>query len=256
MTTDIANRNPNALASKPDFIKAGDTRGTENIGNDIRPPALKLAQSMTPQAKRSAVEYIQGLEEGLIFNTITREIYGEEPIRFIIVNQLGSRNVQFDPNDPKVVVDGNVPDGDPRTLFTEKLIEGQKVRVKPLAKRFTDYLVLLLHEEGRRPELMTFTLSGTQLRKATDLNSILKLSNLPSFAFVIKGTPKPEKKKTFDYFGWVFEPAGWPTEEQYGLAEKFYEEMKTKNIVVERESIAPDESDIVAQAKSDEDIPF
>lgn len=256
MSTEVATRNPNALASRPDFIKAGDTRGTENIGKDIRPPALKLAQSMTPQAKRSAVEYIDGLAEGLLFNTITHEIYGEEPVRFIIVNQLGSRNVQFDPANPKVVLDGNVPDGDPRTKFTERLENGAKVRVKPLAKRFTDYLVLLLHDGDRRPELMTFTLSGTQLRKATDLNSILKLSNLPSFAFVIKGTPKPEKKKDFDYYGWAFEPAGWPTEEQYLLAEKYYEEMKDKNVEVERDTIEPEAGDLEGSVVKDTDIPF
>lgn len=235
MTTELATRNPNALASKPDFIKVGDTRGTENIGKDVRPPALKLAQSMTPQAKRSMPEYIDGLREGDLFNSITREVYGEDPIRFVIVNQLGHRNVQFDPNDPKVVLDGEVPDGDPRTEFTEELIDGVKKRVKPLAKKFTDYLVLLLHDGGRKPELMTFTLSGTQLRRATDLNTILKLADMPSFAFVIKGSPKPEKRAKGEFYGWAFEPAGWPTEEVYLLAEKFYEELKTKRVHVEAE---------------------
>jgi hypothetical protein len=131
------------------------------------------------------------------------------------------------------VLDGDVPDGDSRTEFTEEIIDGVKKRVKPLAKKFSDYLILLLHEGDRKPELMTFTLSGTQLRRATDLNTILKLANMPSFAFVIKGSPKPEKRTKGEFYGWAFEPAGWPSEAVYNLAESFYEELKGKQVHVE-----------------------
>jgi hypothetical protein len=249
MSTDIATRNPNAIATLPDFIKKGDTRGTENIGNDIKFPALKLAQSMTPEAKRTESAYIDGLREGDLFNSITREIYGEDPVRFIIVNSLGHRFVEFDPEDGKVVLDGNVPDGDPRTEFTEEERDGKKVRVKPRATKFIDYLIMLLHDGDRKPELMTLSLKSTQLKKATQLNTILKLADLPSFAFVIKGTPGPEKGKKGNYFGWQFSPAGWPSEALYNAAANYYEEFKGKEV-------KPADTDAPDDAKEESGIPF
>lgn len=245
----LATRGPMGLA-KPSFIKEGDVRGTENIGaNDIRPPALRIAQSNSPEAKRSETDkYIQGLSEGMFFNSTTREIYGEGPLRIVIINQLGHRNVEFDPLDKKVVLDFNVPDGDPRTQFTTEVKEGKQVRVKPRATTFYDYLVWVLGPNDRR-ELMTMSLKSTQLKKAKDLNTLLAGYKMPSFAFVFEVSLVPERGKGNSWYGWKFNPAGYVTEEQYNDAGKLYDKMSGKTA----------EQLVDATAEEDEakdDIPF
>jgi len=236
MTDSLIVRGPAAL-ERPSFIKANDTRGTENILTaDIRPPALKLAQAMSPEVKRAEPDYIEGLREGELFNSLTQEVYGENAVNLIIVNQLGHRNMEFDPIDRKIVLDGVVPDGDPRTEFTFKEENGQKVRIKPRATKFYDYLILLLLPD-REPQLMTLSLKSTQLKKATQLNTLLKLSKLASFAHRFKATPVPERRGNNSWYGWRFDLNGWPTEAEYVEAEACYDRMLYRKIIVEAEAI-------------------
>lgn len=235
-----------AALERPAFIKTNDTRGTENIGsNDIRPPSLRLAQSGSPEAKRSEAQYIDGLAEGNFFNSLTKQIYGEGPIQVVIVNQLGHRNVQFDPNDKKVVLDFNVPDGDPRTAFSTQVVDGVEKRVKPAATTFYDYLVYVINGEQR--ELMTLSLKSTQLKKAKDLNTLLKTSKLASFSFLFEVTAEPERRGANSWWGWVFTAAGYVTEDIYNDAAKLYEQMAGKTVVVETEE---------GDGEGDEKIPF
>lgn len=250
MSTDLV-KNPysSGALALPDYIKKGDLRGTENIGQeDVKFPALRLAQAGSPQVKRSDAAFIEGLREGELFNSITRENYGEDAVHFLIVNQLGHRHVEFDPQDRNIVLDGNVPDGDPRTEFTFKEENGKQVRVKPLATKFYDYLVILLRD-GQDPDVMTLSLKSTQLKKATILNTILKKSKLPSFAHLFKGTPVPEAKGNNSWYGWRFDAAGFPTPELYQLASDTYDGLVGKKVDVAAEAV--DDA-----AKTDDDIPF
>jgi len=247
MADALATRGSTALA-RPSFIKEGDVRGTENITtNDIKFPALRLAQAMSPEVKRADPAYLAGLREGELFNSITRQVYGEEPVHLVIVNQLGHRNVEFDPDDRNVVLAGDIPDDDPRCDFTFQTIDGVQKRIKPRATRFYDYLVLLIRE-GVDPELMTLSLKSTQLKKAKVLNSQLKLSKLPTFAHLFKATPVPEHKGANSWYGWRFDAVGYVSEELYNLASKDYDKMQGKSVVVEAD---------VAEVKDDDDsIPF
>ena len=253
MDNALATRGTTALA-RPDYIKANDSRGTENIETaDIKFPALRLAQAMSPEVKRADPAYLEGLREGELFNSITREIYGEEPVHLIIVNQLGHRNTQFDPKDRNVVLESNIPDDDPRCQFTVTVKDGQQVRNKPLATKFYDYMVLVIRE-GREPELMTLSLKSTQLKKAVALNSILKLSKLASFAHLFKATPVPEKKGNNQWYGWRFDSAGWVSEEQYALGAKYFDKFENKAKEVAANIAA--EPEAPAAADGDDDIPF
>jgi len=238
-----------AALDRPDFIKAGDVRGTEAITMaDIRPPALRIAQAMSPEVKRSEAAYIDGLREGDFFNSITHEIYGEGPLELYIVNQLGHRHVEFAPmNEGGGVIDFAVPDGDPRTEFRSEERDGKLVRLKPRATKFYDYLVLvvLAGVEGAlgRHEFMTFSLKSTQLKKATTLNTILLGSKLPSFAHEFAVSPVPEKRGTYSYYGWKIEPKGWVKDESiYNECADLFEKTKGKTVVVDAETVDADDA--------------
>jgi hypothetical protein len=224
---------------RPAFIKEGDVRGTENItSNDIRPPALRIAQAMTPEAKRTESVYVEGLHEGLFFNSVTKEVYGEGPLGIVVINQLGHRHVEFAPmGEGGGVVDFNVPDGDPRTEFTTETRDGKEVRVKPRATKFYDYLILAILEDGRRV-MMTLSFKSTQLKKALQLNTILKSAHVPSFGLMFRATPVPEKRGTYSFFGWRIDHTGYVTEAIYNAASVIYDQMAGKSIIVEAE---PDE---------------
>lgn len=50
--------------------------GNENVGqDDVTIPRLKVAQALSPEIKKQKSEYIDGAEEGSIFNSATKELY-------------------------------------------------------------------------------------------------------------------------------------------------------------------------------------
>jgi hypothetical protein len=267
-----------ALA-RPSFIKEGDTRGTENItSNDIKPPALRIAQSMSNEVKRSEPAYIEGLREGDFYNSLTKEIYGEGPIGLVIVNQLGHRHVEFAPlSEGGGVLDFNVPDGDPRTEFTTKEVDGKQTRVKPRATKFYDYLVLVVRGESEdwleqlakadpaerdeiinaaRRELMTMSLKSTQLKNAVKLNTLLKGSKLPSFAHLFSARPVPEKKGTYSFYGWRIDAVGYVTEALYNEADEYYTKLQGKKIEVDTEGVDDGDSEDAPRGRGDDKVPF
>lgn len=243
MSQAMTRQGTQALA-RPSFIKEGDTRGTENITTaDIRPPSLRIAQSTTPEAKASDTAYVDGLGEGMFFNSITKEIYGRGPLDLVVVNQLGHRHIEFAPfNQGGGVVDFNVPDGDPRTEFTTEVKDGKEVRTKPKATKFYDFLVLV-NTPASGWQLMAISFKSTQLKKATTLNTILLGVKMPSFALLFKASPVAEKRGTNTFFGWRIDQAGYVTEDVYIEASKIYDSLVGKKVEVTVENDEPTKSD-------------
>ena len=59
-------------------------KGLENISNDdITIPRLAVVQAGSPQRKKKDEKYIEGAEEGHIFNTVSNKLYDVEGITVI-----------------------------------------------------------------------------------------------------------------------------------------------------------------------------
>ena len=59
-------------------------KGLENVSNDdITIPRLAVVQAGSPQRKKKDEKYIEGAEEGHIFNTVTNQLYDVEGITVI-----------------------------------------------------------------------------------------------------------------------------------------------------------------------------
>mgnify|MGYP003654906449 FL=1 len=60
-----------------DLILKNAGKGLQNVTNDdITIPRLAIVQSGSPQRKKKDEKYIEGAEEGMIFNTVTNTLYG------------------------------------------------------------------------------------------------------------------------------------------------------------------------------------
>jgi hypothetical protein len=65
----------------PEFLRSevGNYAGMESVEQtDILLPRLGLCQALSPQRKKGHASFIEGLNEGDLFNTLTQEIYGDE----------------------------------------------------------------------------------------------------------------------------------------------------------------------------------
>lgn len=64
-----------------DLIIKSAGRGLENVTNDdITIPRLAIVQAGSPQRKKKDEKYIEGAEEGNIFNTVTNQLFSDSII--------------------------------------------------------------------------------------------------------------------------------------------------------------------------------
>lgn len=61
--------------------------GSENVtADDTKTPFLRIIQALSPQHQKAEPEYIEGAEQGMLFNTITNQVYGEEGVTIVPVH--------------------------------------------------------------------------------------------------------------------------------------------------------------------------
>ena len=76
MGNDVALKEESALVSISDAMKADAGSGFENVTQeDVALPFLSLIQSLSPQRTKGDPKWIEGAEEGLLFNTVSESLY-------------------------------------------------------------------------------------------------------------------------------------------------------------------------------------
>jgi hypothetical protein len=215
---------------------ATDKRGKEGLGSeDMILPRLAIAQRTSPEILRGDEKFIEGLEFGQMFNTLTRESYGNGPVRFVPL-QVRKRAIEFDEN--QKVVDFDVPLNDPRLAFGA---DGQK----PVATLFYE-IVLVIDRDDETPQLAVLSLKGTQLRTAREFVTLMKMRSGAAWdgAYTIKSATKTYPKGPAGVFKIL--PSGAPSDDLAAFAEAMYETVQTKNVVTDIDTSReePDDSDL------------
>ena len=182
-STDIANLSE-------DLILANAGKGLQNISNDdVTIPRLAIIQSGSPQRKKKDEKYIEGSDEGMIFNTVTNELYKDS----LEVIPCGYRKtyVEWVPREKGgglVAVHDLKPDGSVTDPKTRKTMLGENQIVDT-----AEHFVLVKSSEGYSPAVLTMTSSN--LGVSRKWNTLLKMKRInvkgqtveaPSFLFKFK----------------------------------------------------------------------
>lgn len=194
MTNDLAVRGNTTLETIPDYLKAdaGNRDGKEGVGqSDLLVPRLSLAQAMTPELKKSNENYNPGLEEGLFFNSVTGEIYGDAvtviPLHFF-KNFIEFKTKEEGGGVRRVYGMGEFPPASD-LLFNNG--------VKPLCTEFKNRMSLILKEDGNvQPIVVSFKSTG--LKAAKQWNYLIAEKNLPAYAYTYRLTSKSKVGRTGD----------------------------------------------------------
>lgn len=237
---------------------AGTGQGTENLDTaDLVLPRLALVQRTSDEIDATTDKYIPGATFTQMFNSLTRELYGNGPIRILSLGLPRKRAIQFDEN--KKVVDRDVPLAvDPNTLeyvdarmrFT-KNAEGKDV--KPQATLFYEFPVLIV-SDGRR-DLAVMSMKGTQIKAAKDLISVINYrggaasgKDVWDGAYTVTSVKKDFPKGPAAHF--VVVPSGASTDAEAEIAKTLFAMLQTKNVRVDDDGLDGDEG------QADEKVPF
>lgn len=243
------------VQERPRALDPTDRSGKEDIRPDeIQLPRLTVAQGLHPQVVPGDSKYIQGLQIGKMFNDVTEEVYGTGPLTVVPIYRQVVR-IEFDKNDRKVVVDREVPAGDPRLKWSKGTGPNGEDE-KPRATEFVEFVSLLL-QRGKEPERLVVSIKTTnkEMRSAAKLwttyidnrsgpiySGLYKLTS-----HIIRGKNKQGQETMYGVF--VVKNAGYiPADTQAGgflleYAKRFHEASIGKTFVVDREGAEDDEFD-------------
>lgn len=202
----------------PAYIKADSNRGSENVGqDDLQLPRLDLLQALSPQIDKKKEEYIEGAESGMLFNTLTNELYGEEIVitpvyfqkRFLVwvdrkKDSSGGLQGVFDTETEAVD-------------FVEGHENEDKLEIVPTA----EHLVLL--NDGTE---IILSLAKSKMKVSRKFNSLVQLYGGDRFSRSYMLSSIGDESAKGEFQNMKIEKLGFPAEDIYLKAETLYEAVK------------------------------
>jgi hypothetical protein len=223
----VATKNSTAVAAPTmdlSLVAKDAGQGLSEVNMDtIQIPFLKILSSMSPQTKKQKKEYIEGAEEGMIFNTVTEELIdGAEGITVV--------PCYFEP------------------VALEWTDRGTGSSA-PVAQHPVDtplwhnHYCLLIDKDGLTTQvLISMKVSG--LSKSRKWNSLVlsakvkngeQVINPPSWYFTYTLRTKPQTNEKGDWYGWDITRSNPVTPDIYAEGKAFNASVKKGDVEVNYE---------------------
>lgn len=235
------------VAVVPSYINTTTTRGNDSVSmSDMEIPRLEIVQSLSPCRDKNDVAYIEGAEEGLHYNTVTRELYPESVVVCPVFYQ-----PQFLIWKDRKLGGGfrgafNTAQEASRRRAQLAAEEGLSEASFTIAETHTNY-ALLINADGTANEIV-LSLSRSKLKVSRKWNSVIRLNGGDRFSRIYQVKSIVEKNsQNQSYYNWHTSTVGYPTEEIYRQAESLY------NIIKEGRATV-DYSDVMEGASEDGEI--
>ena len=210
----------------PDHATKDTGRGSENVTHeDIVIPRLEIVQSLSPARDKNDDGYIEGAEEGHLFNTLTRNLYGES----VIV-------VPVDFFKQYLVWKDRKAGGGFRGAFNtraeaearvEEAVEAGDDRRDDLDIIDTDqHIAMVVHSDGSTEEV-AMSMARSKKKISRQLNSMVRMRGGDRFssAYYLE-TYQDENDNGDKYQNYRFKPAGYVSDELHEKALALYKAMK------------------------------
>jgi hypothetical protein len=217
-TKAVAKKQSGALQTeaRPDWMSQTSHRGAENVGTeDLSIPRIDVIQALSPQRKKSDPAYIEGAEEGMLYNSITGELYGPS-INFIPV---------FFRKEYIVWKDRDSGGG-----FCGAFVDRQEAvdRAAELGADLHDvndtaqHFVLVVKGDGSLEEAV-LSMAKSKLKCSRQLNTLCRMAGGDTFGSVYALTTQEAQSDKGDYWSYGVKRVGWVEEDQYKAGESLYE---------------------------------
>lgn len=212
--------------SLPAFLIKGSARGTENVTqSDLIIPRLELVQSLSPCRKKSDPSYIEGADEGMLYNNVTRELYGPEarvvPVSYrkeFLIWKDRSKGGGFR---------GTFPSMEAALAAKRELEDGSDCEILDTAQ----YFCLLLGQD--KVEEIVISMSRSKLKTSRKWNSLIRMHEVDSFARAYRLMAVSQTNSmNQDYWGFDVQNDTYVTEDVYKRAEALWSQINEGSVRV------------------------
>jgi hypothetical protein len=230
----------------PEYLKGLGREGLEEMDrSDFVLPRIAIAQTLSPALKKNKPQYIEHLEEGQMYNTVTKEIYGED-LFFIAVMFSKARILFEDINKGGGILcqslnginGGQLCPASCDACDKSKFLEGNS----PECNKFMNYPgFVLAKDKGSIRGMAAVSLKSTGVKIAKQWNSVIRLSNLPVYAKVYRVSVIEDSANNNDFWNYKIDPAGFTPEPLVNQCQNLYQSLKAQGVKVDLEDA--DDSD-------------
>lgn len=206
-------------AQVPAYIKQGQNRGNENVSNeDLQLPRIDVLQALSPQVQKKKDEYIEGAEVGMLFNTLTGELYPDgvhiTPVSFV------KRFLVW--VDRKKDSEGGLRSVHDTAEEAEAFIEQQEDEDKLEMVPTAEHLVLL--DDGTE---VILSMAKSKMKVSRKFNSLVRLNGGDRFGRRYLITSADDKSSQGEFQNIAINNDGYPSEDVYMKAEALYEAIES-----------------------------
>jgi len=250
---EIVSAGNSALANSevPEWLRSevGNQKGMEDVDqSDIVLPRLGLCQALSPQKRKSDKAYIENLQEGELFNSVTQEIYGTS-LEIIPLFFFKNRIKYFPIEDGGGIecmsangIDGGSlnPMGCASCRFSawgNGSTKEEDMSNPPLCTYYHNLMCFTL-TDNPMPIAMSYKATGLKLSKQFLAN--VRLSRLPMYAKKYKISVVTVRDGSNEWFEKKLVPSGFPDESLYRQMEEHFKALREMNIKVDTTGEAAD----------------
>lgn len=223
----MAKTNTKQVVNAPDNLPAhlkgavGSNKGQENTSaDDIAIPRLSLVQALSPVRDKKEDTYIEGIEEGDIYNTITEENYSTSVVVIPVVYR---REYQvweikrtagsgfYGSFESREVAEKGMADTMAEPEFDKKL----EVLEVPV------FFALVVNEDKTEEVVISFP--RTKAKVAKKWNSLIRMANMASFAKSYTLSSVNDESDQGKFHNFQIKTGGYVDDAQYKAANILYE---------------------------------
>lgn len=205
------------------------SRGAENVStDDMIIPRVELIQALSPARNKKDAAYIEGAEEGMLYNNVTRELYGESAVvvpvyyakQFLIWKDRksgggGSNGFR-----------GAFASADLARAAIAQLGE-EGLEVSDTAQHF---VLVRNHDQWQEAVI---SMAKSKMKVSKRWNSLIRLTNADSFTRAYKLSSVVETNaRNESYHNFNITPLGFVPKEVYERAERLYESIRAGGVKV------------------------
>lgn len=210
-------------ANLPAYIKQrddGKNRGSENVEmGDMVIPRIELVQQLSPCLKEDKAEYIEGAKVGMLYNSVTRELYG---MKVPVIPVFFKKQWLCWKERKKGGGFGGAYDtvNDAHNRIKEEPPNEQELWE---ATETAQQLVLVVKPDGDTEEAIV-SMARTKLKVSKNWNSLIRLNKNDRFSrFYLLFAVDEQNANGDEYKNFGVITGGYPAEEHYRKAEALYE---------------------------------
>ena len=201
-------------------FKSHAGKGLENMGSDdLAIPFLTVLQALSPEVKRSEGAYIEGAIEGMVLNTVTKQVIDTEKVKLYVVPCVYKRSfVEW-----RVREKGGGFVNEYHTAPNLPTVRDDKSReILPNGNQLNDtrafYVMVQMDDGPLLPAVLAMT--STQIKKAKQWNMQMDMLRLtdesdgtsykpPIYATRWLVETVPESNEKGSWYGWKFTHDGY-----------------------------------------------